>query len=40
LSDMMCWSSTPKYHVADKHDNPPSHFKLTLGQPVLSCQGV
>jgi len=24
-------SSTPKYHAADKHDTPPSHFKLTLG---------
>jgi len=27
--------STPKYHVADKHDTIPSHFKLTLGQPAL-----
>jgi len=26
---------TPKYHAADKHDTPPSHFKLTLGQPAL-----
>jgi len=24
-----------KYHVADKHDTPPSHFKLTLGQLAL-----
>jgi len=29
------WTSTPKYHDADKHDTPPSHFKLTLGQPAL-----
>jgi len=30
-------ASTPKYHAADKHDTPPSHFKLTvtLGQPAL-----
>jgi len=27
--------STPKYHAADKHDTPPSHFKLTPGQPAL-----
>jgi len=26
-------ASTLKYHAADKHDTPPSHFKLTLGQP-------
>jgi len=26
-------ASTPKYHAADKQDTPPSHFKLTLGQP-------
>jgi len=25
-------ASTPKYHVADKHDSLPSHFKRTLGQ--------
>jgi len=24
-----------KYHAANKHDTPPSHFKLTLGQPAL-----
>jgi len=24
-----------KYHAADKHDTPPSDFKLTLGQPAL-----
>jgi len=24
-----------KYHATDKHDTPPSHFKLTLGQPAL-----
>jgi len=23
------------YHAADKYDTPPSHFKLTLGQPAL-----
>jgi len=28
-------ASTPTYHAADKHDTPPSHFKLTPGQPVL-----
>jgi len=28
-------ASTVKYHAADKHDTPPSHFKLTLGQPAL-----
>jgi len=28
-------ASTPKYHTADKHDTPPSHFKLTLGQIAL-----
>jgi len=28
-------ASTPKYHVTDKHDTPPSYFKLTLGQPDL-----
>jgi len=28
-------ASTPKYHAADKHDTPPSHFKLTLVQPAL-----
>jgi len=28
-------ASTPKYHVAEKHDTPPSNFKLTLGQPAL-----
>jgi len=28
-------NSTPKYHAADKHDTPPSQFKLTLGQPAL-----
>jgi len=22
-------------HATDKHDTPPSHFKLTLGQPAL-----
>jgi len=22
-----------KYHTTDKHDAPPSHIKLTLGQP-------
>jgi len=22
-------------HAADKHDTPPSNFKLTLGQPAL-----
>jgi len=27
--------STPKYHAADKHDIPPSHIKLTLGQPAM-----
>jgi len=27
--------STPKYHAADEHDTPPSHIKLTLGQPSL-----
>jgi len=27
--------STLRYHAADKHDTPPSHFKLTLGQPAL-----
>jgi len=26
-------ASTPKYHIADKHDTLPSHFKLTQGQP-------
>jgi len=26
-------ASTPKYHAADKHDTPPSHFKLTLAPP-------
>jgi len=29
-------ANTPKYHAADKHDTPPSHIKLTLGQPALS----
>jgi len=24
-----------KYHATDKHDTLPSHFKLTLDQPVL-----
>jgi len=24
-----------QHTVADKHDIPPSHFKLTLGQPAL-----
>jgi len=28
-------ASTPKCHAADKHDTPPRHFKLTLGQEVL-----
>jgi len=28
-------TSTPTYHATDKHDTPPSHFKLTLGQPAL-----
>jgi len=28
-------ASTPKYHAEDKHDTPPSHFKLTLGKPPL-----
>jgi len=28
-SQVLC-ASTPKYHAADKHDTPPSHFKLTL----------
>jgi len=27
--------NTPKYHAADKHDTPPSHIKLTLGEPAL-----
>jgi len=26
---------TPKYHALDKHDTPPSHFKLKPGQPAL-----
>jgi len=34
-SQFLC-ASTPKYHAADKHDTPPSHFKLTLGQPALN----
>jgi len=25
----------PKNHVADINDTPPSHFKLTMGQPAL-----
>jgi len=28
-------ASTLKYHAADIHDTPPSHIKLTLGQPAL-----
>jgi len=28
-------ASTPKYHAIDKHDAPPSHFKLTLCQLAL-----
>jgi len=24
-----------KYHAADKQNIPPSHIKLTLGQPAL-----
>jgi len=31
--DLMCQHT--KVHAADKHDTPPSHFKLTLGQPAL-----
>jgi len=29
------FASTPKYHVADKHDTTPSHFILTMGKPAL-----
>jgi len=28
-------ATTPKYHAADNHDTPSSHFKLTLCQPGL-----
>jgi len=35
LSLMGQHTEAPKYHAADKHDTPLSHFKLTLGQPVL-----
>jgi len=28
-------ASIPKYYVADKHNTPPSDYKLTLGQPAL-----
>jgi len=34
-SSWVVYASTPKYHAADKHDTPSSHFKLTLGQPAL-----
>jgi len=27
--------STPKYHAADQHGTPPSHFKLSQGQPAM-----
>jgi len=27
--------STLKYHATDKRETPPSHIKLTLGQPGL-----
>jgi len=27
--------SAPKYHAGDKHDIPPDHFKLTVGQSAL-----
>jgi len=32
-SSRVCHASTPKYHAADKHDTPPSHFKLAHSQP-------
>jgi len=32
-SNRVLCTSTPKYNAADKHDTPPSHIKLTLGQP-------
>jgi len=28
-------ASTPKYHATEKHNTPPCHFNLTLGQSVL-----
>jgi len=26
---------TPRHHATDKHDAPPSHFNLILGQPAM-----
>jgi len=34
-SNQILSASTPKYHATDNHDTPPSHFKMTLGQPAL-----
>jgi len=28
-------ASTLKYHAADEHDTPSSHFKPSMGQPAL-----
>jgi len=32
-SQVLQTTSTPKYHAADKHDTPPSHFIVTLDKP-------
>jgi len=35
INSLELCTTVPKYHAADKHDTPPSHIKLTLGQPAL-----